>query len=308
MMKIIIDTDPGIDDAVALAVAFFRKDLDISLITTVAGNVSLAKTTKNALSLLEFFHRDIPVAAGACRPLLREPINCSDVHGDTGMDGYEFGPVRTEPVPVHAVEAMKNILLESEEPVTLVTIAPLTNLALLFSLYPDCKKKISRIVAMGGSASRGNTTPAAEFNILADPESAKIVFNSKVPIVMCGLDVTRKAVLLKEDVERIAGMGSTGEMLVSLFKNYRSGGMNAGLKMHDVCAIACLTTPELFQIEDTFIDVETIGTYTAGYTVVDLDHKLNKPFNAKFCTDIKVPQFRNWLIENLAHTAKLTDQ
>lgn len=172
-------------------------------------------------------------------------------------------------------------------------------MALMLTVFPQCKENIERIVLMGGSASRGDHTPNAEFNIFADPEAAEIVFESGLPIVMCGLDVTSQATLTKENVEEIREMNKNGEMLYSLFQHYRGGSLKTGLKMHDMCAIAYLIKPELFQTQDSFVDIETQGVYTSGTTVVDLRGRLNKPSNATVCLEIDVPSFRIWVLEQL---------
>lgn len=300
MHKIIIDTDPGIDDAVALAVALYQKELNVQLITTVSGNVSLDKTTRNALKLLEFFDKtNIPVAAGATVPLVKEPEYADDIHGDSGLDGYTFPDISTKPIPLHAVNAMKQVLDESDEAVSLIPIGPLTNIALLFSMYPECKKKIERIILMGGSSFRGNTTPYGEFNIYVDPEAADIVFRSNLPIVMCGCDIGDKAVVTLDMFHQMKNINKISKMLSDLFESYRGGSLKEGLKMYDLCAIAFLLKPEMFKTTETFVGVELNGTYTKGSTNVDLLHRLGKPSNATVLTDINVPMFQEWFIEQL---------
>ena len=266
---IIIDTDPGIDDALAIAIALFSEELDVKLITTVAGNVSLEKVTNNALRLLAFFEKDVPVAAGAEHPLICELVDASNVHGASGMEGFDFPEPKKELLcKENAVNAMYHTIMESSEPITLVPIAPLTNIALLFSVYPEVKEKIQEIVLMGGSASRGNKGVMSEFNIATDPEAAKIVFDSGVPIVMAGLDVGWKALVMPEDTEKLLGLGEVGKMAHCLFKKYRGGSFTTGLKMYDSCAVAYLLCPELFTVEKTYVDVELAGTMSAGCTLV----------------------------------------
>ncbi|MBH5320484.1 ribonucleoside hydrolase RihC [Paenibacillus sp. GSMTC-2017] len=297
---VIIDTDPGIDDAVALAIALYSEELEVRLITTVAGNVGLEKVTKNALRLLQFFGKDIPVALGAARPLIKAPIDASDIHGSTGMDGFEFEePTKDLVLKEHAVNAMRRVLMESVEPITLVPIGPLTNIALLLNMYPEVKDKIAEIVLMGGSTGRGNMGVMAEFNIFADPEAAKIVFQSELPVVMLPLDVGLKALVYPEDSEKLKGMNETGRMIYQLFQKYRGGSMKTGLKMYDSTAIAYLLKPEMFQVADTFVDVELSGTLTTGCTVVDLKGYLGKPSNAKVCIDIDADMFKQWFMESL---------
>lgn len=295
---IIIDTDPGIDDAIAIAIALFSEELDVKLITTVAGNVGLDKVTYNALRLLKYFDReDVPVAMGADSPLIREYEDASSVHGKSGMEGFDFEEPTTKAIKEHAVNAMRRVIMESDEPVTLVPIAPLTNIALLFKMYPEVKQNIKEIVLMGGSASRGNKGVMSEYNIGVDPEAAHMVFHSGVKLTMVGLDVGLKALVLPEDSERIKDMNKTGKMAYCLFKKYRGGSFQTGLKMYDSTAIAYLLKPELFDTVETYLDVELAGSMTAGCTLVDLKGYLGKENNADVCLDIDGDAFRSWFVE-----------
>jgi len=297
---IIIDTDPGIDDAVAIAIALYSEELDVKLITTIAGNVGIDKVTNNALKLLKYFKKQVPVAIGASTPLIRVLEDASDVHGASGMEGFDFEePTNDLVLDENAVNAMYRVIKESDTPVTIVPIGPLTNIALLLKVYPEAKHNIQEIVLMGGSVTRGNKGVMSEFNIHVDPEAAKIVFDSGLPIVMAGLDVGLKALVLPEDSAKLETMNDTGRMLHSLFKRYRGGSMKTGLKMYDSCAIAYLLKPDLFETVDTFVDVELNGSLTAGTTVVDLKGYLNKPHNAKVCIDVDQDRFRVWLLDSL---------
>ncbi|QVK18395.1 ribonucleoside hydrolase RihC [Mycoplasmatota bacterium] len=297
---IIIDTDPGIDDAVAIAIALFSDELDVKLITTVAGNVSLDKVTSNALKLLKFWNKKIPVAKGANEPLIRPLEDASSVHGNSGMDGYEFETGDSSLLlKDNAVEAMYKTIMSSEEKITIMPIGPLTNIALLLKVYPQVKEKIEEIVLMGGSVTRGNKGVMSEFNIAIDPEAAKIVFSSGVPIVMAGLDVGWKALVYPEDSAKIKTFNRTGEMIYSLFQHYRGRGLRNGLKMYDSCAVAYLLKPEMFEVVNTFVDVELNGSLTTGTTVVDLKGYLKQPNNAKVCVDIDQEIFKNWLLNAL---------
>ncbi|MBB1198850.1 ribonucleoside hydrolase RihC [Enterobacteriaceae bacterium 89] len=299
-LPFILDTDPGIDDAAAIAAALFAPELDLQLITTVAGNVSVEKTTRNALQLLHFWQADIPVAQGAATPLLRPLRDAAYVHGESGMEGYDFVDHQRQPLEKPAFMAIRDRLMAAPEPMTLVAIGPLTNIALLLTYYPECKFNIRRLVIMGGSAGRGNFTPNAEFNIAIDPEAAARVFQSGLEIVMCGLDVTNQALLTPEYLEQLPALNRTGKMLHSLFSHYRSGSMGSGLRMHDLCAIAWLVRPELFTLKSCFVAVETQGTYTAGTTVVDIENRLGQPANAQVALDLDVDGFRNWVAEVFA--------
>lgn len=295
--KVIIDTDPGIDDAVALAIALFSEELDVQLITTVAGNVSVDKVTKNMLKLLTFFGKKVPVAKGAVQPLLRVGVDASDIHGKTGMEGYDFPEPQNELLlPEHAVIEMAKVLRTSSEKITICGIGPLTNIALLLRMYPELKSNIDEIVIMGGSINGGNMGPASEFNIAVDPEAAKIVFESGIPLTMAGLDVGLKALVYPEDSEKIKEMNPVGDMMYHLFKKYRGGSFGTGLKMYDSCAIAYLLKPEMFQLTDTYVAIETEGRYTAGETVVDFKGYLGQPANCKVCVDIDETIFKEWFL------------
>ena len=294
---IIIDTDPGIYDAVAIAAAVFCESLDVKLISTVSGNVSIEHTTKNAQKLVEFFGKDIPVAKGSSKPLIKQLEDASHIHGETGMAGYEFPEPTKELHEKNSIEAMREVILNSEEKITIVPIGPLTNIALLLSTYPEVKGNIEEIVIMGGSSGRGNHTPAAEFNIYADPEAAKIVFAQGVKIVVCPLDVTSIATLDLETINKLRDMNKVGEMFYSLFNHYRGGSVSkGGLKMHDLTTIAYLDNPELFEKVETFVDVETAPGYTEGFMIVDFRGVYKKESNATFCTAINVEGFRKWML------------
>lgn len=300
MRKIIIDTDPGIDDAAAIAIAMFSHELDVQLVTTVAGNVSLDKTTYNALRLMSLWNSPVPVAAGASRPLVGPVYDAAEAHGESGMDGFDFDRVTVEPLKLHAVEAMRRVLERSEEKITLVPIGPLTNIALLLAQYPEVREKIDEIVLMGGAFLRGNITPMAEFNIFADPEAADMVFRSGLPIVMCGLELANMARITGEMVGAIRHNNPTAEMVYRLFEHYRGGDMETGMKMFDSTAVAYLLAPELYTTEDCYVGIETASPLTRGMTVCDLEHFWDKEPNVKVCTAIDPEGFRKLFISALA--------
>ena len=298
--QVIIDTDPGIDDAVALAIALYSDEVDVKLITTVAGNVGLDYVTQNTLKLLSFFDKKIPVAKGLDAPLIREIINASDIHGETGMEGYDFEePSDQLLLKEHAVNAMRETILTNEEPITIIGIGPLTNIAMLLKMYPETKTSIKEIIFMGGSLTRGNSGIMSEYNIEFDPEAAKIVFDSGVPIVMVGLDLGLKALILLEDSKKIKEMNKVGDMFYHLFNRYRGGSMQTGLTMYDSTAIAYLLRPDLFDVVDSFMDVELTGKYTTGATIVDLQGILKKESNAKICVDINQEEFKKWFLTSI---------
>ncbi|AUD04724.1 nucleoside hydrolase [Spirosoma pollinicola] len=292
-VPLIIDCDPGHDDAVMLLLAFGSNLFDIKAITTSAGNQTQEKTLKNARKILELIGTDVPVYKGCDKPLFRELIIADYVHGEMGMDG----PILPEPNVYHeslsAIEAMARILTESPEKITIVPTGPLTNIATFLLAYPHLKSKIERISLMGGGAFRGNMTPTAEFNIYVDPEAAAVVFKSGVPITMCGLDVTHKALVFQEDIERFRAIGNRSGKVVaelmdffSIYYRRERPELNGGAALHDPCSIAWLIDPSMFTSKPCFVDVEVNGTLTTGTTVVDFFDVLKKTPNVDFVYDI----------------------
>ncbi|MDT3983481.1 ribonucleoside hydrolase RihC, partial [Staphylococcus ureilyticus] len=267
---IIIDTDPGIDDAAAISFALNHPEFDLKMISTVNGNVGIEKTTANALKIKRFFNSDVPVHRGASQPLLSAIVDASEVHGESGMEGYTFPEINESDLDsTHAVEAMRDVLLKSETPITLIPIGPLTNIALLLMTYPEVKAYIKEIVLMGGSASRGNVTPLAEFNIYCDPEAAQIVFNSGLPITMIGLDVARSSSLTHETINELKSINETGKMLHQLFKHYRGDDFEKGINVYDAYTLLYLLHPEHFVVREADVQIETDGKLTKGASVVD---------------------------------------
>lgn len=261
-MRIIIDCDPGHDDAVALLMAFAH-DLDVRAITTVCGNNVLDKMTRNAHIVAAVAKKDITIAAGAEAPLINAPYISSEFHGESGMDGPSILPDIT-PVknPRSAVEVLKEEIERGGEKLTIVAIGPLTNIALLLKTYPQLKSGIERIVLMGGGMQHGNVNEYAEFNIFVDPEAAQIVFASGLPIVMCGLDVTEQAIIYADEFEYLRSRGTVGRFFCELMDFYGSKSAlfgATGCMLHDPCAVAYLIQPALFRGTQMGIEVELAG-------------------------------------------------
>ncbi|QDK83198.1 pyrimidine-specific ribonucleoside hydrolase RihA [Spirosoma sp. KCTC 42546] len=303
-VPILIDCDPGHDDAVMLMLAIGSDFFDIKAITTSAGNQTQQKTLTNALKLKELLGSDIPIYKGCDKPLFRELIIADYVHGEMGMDGPILPDPKLKPESLSAIEAMASILAESEEPITLVPTGPLTNIATFLLAYPHLKPKIERISLMGGGGFRGNMTPTAEFNIYVDPEAASIVFNSGVPITMCGLDVTHKALVFQEDIERFRSIGNQSGKVVaelmdffSIFYRRERPELEGGAALHDPCAIAWLIDPTMFTSKSCFVDVEVAGKLTLGTTVVDFFDVLKKTPNTEFVYDIDREKYINLIYE-----------
>lgn len=302
--SVVLSTDPGIDDAVAIALALFSEELDVKLICPIFGNVSLEHTKANTEKLLTLYHKTPKVVSGSARPLLRDAINASDIHGETGMDGYEF-PAATifADSSRTAVEAMHEVVSQ-EEQTTLVGIGPLTDIALFLHLYPQDLTKIDRIVVMGGSLGRGNYGVLSEFNFAADPEAAKMVFNSGIPIQVAPLEVGNQAKIMPEVTDRIRSFGEIGEMIYQLFTKYRSGSFEVGLNMYDALAIALIVKPEMFEIVSTRVEIETATSLTYGASLVDFENYLDLPANAEVAVSVDPVQFEEWFVESLAQTAE----
>ncbi|WP_137625462.1 ribonucleoside hydrolase RihC [Lactiplantibacillus pingfangensis] len=297
--KIIMDTDPGIDDAAAITIALNHPDFDLELITTVAGNVTVDKTTLNALKLTRFFNSTVPVAGGAPQPLIKPFEDAVRVHGVSGMPGYDFPTDLAKPLPETAVEALRDHIMAAEEPITLVPTGAYTNIALLFKTYPEVKAHIKEIIAMGGTLGKGNMTSAAEFNVFTDPHAAEIMYQAGVPITMVGLDVTMKALLTPATMQKLPTLGRTGTMLHALFNHYGDGD-KTGIPMHDVNTLFYLLHPEAFTTQKMWIDVQTDGPAN-GETVGDIRGAYHDgKTNATVCVDIDARAFNAWFLDTVA--------
>jgi inosine-uridine nucleoside N-ribohydrolase len=278
--------DPGHDDAVAIMLACGAPGLDLLAVTTVAGNVPLQKTTNNALRVLSLIGRtDVPVAAGAAAPLARPLHTAENIHGESGLAGPEIPDPSFEPDERGAVEVIADTVRGSPEPVTLVPVGPLTNVALFFREYPELKGRIAHVSLMGGSIGLGNTTPAAEFNVYVDPEAAREVFDSGLPITMSGLDVTHRADAGPAERERLRSLGRVGAFVAELLEYFagtyeRLYGFDAP-PLHDAVAVAAVLEPALLQTRPMRVDVECESELTRGETVCDFYGVTGKSPNAE---------------------------
>ncbi len=304
-VPLLLDCDPGHDDAIALLLALASPEVDLLGVTTVAGNQTLAKTTGNALRVLEFVDRaDVPVAAGADRPLVREPSVAAHVHGESGLEGPDLPEPVGRPVDVHAVDFLARRILEHERPVTLVATGPLTNVALLLARYPEVEDRLERVVAMGGSIAEGNITPAAEFNIWADPEAAQRVFASRLETTMVGLDVTHRALMRREHAERLRATGRTGRMVAELFDFFhgyhvRTYGLD-GSPIHDALALAHAFRDDLVETAHRHVAVECGSELCRGRTVVDLWRRSGHDPNVHVGVRVDGARFIELLVERLS--------
>jgi pyrimidine-specific ribonucleoside hydrolase len=296
-IPIVIDCDPGHDDAIAILLALASPEVELRAVTTVAGNQTLDKTTRNALKVLELAGRsDIPVAAGAAAPLRRALRTAPNVHGESGLDGPSLPEPAARPVEGHAVDLLADVL---EPGVVLVPTAPLTNVALLLE-----RRRPERIVWMGGAIAEGNVTPAAEFNAFVDPEAAAAVFASGVPLTMIGLDVTHQALFTRGHADRLRRAGRVGRVVAELsdffqlFHEQRYG--MKGSPIHDAMAVATVIDPTLVGTLPCNVEVETSSLHCDGRTVVDRWHVTGKPANAHVGIDVDADRFLDLLVERIA--------
>jgi inosine-uridine nucleoside N-ribohydrolase len=298
--RILLDCDPGHDDAIALLLALASPELELLGVTTVAGNQTLDKTTANALRLLEFVGRtDIPVAAGADRPLVREQYVASYVHGETGMDGPDLPAAHGTPLERHAVDFLADQIRDADGAVTLVPTGPLTNVALLLALHPDARPE--RIVLMGGAIAEGNVTPAAEFNIWADPEAAARVFGSGIDTTMVGLDVTHKALFTPAHAGRLTGrVGRVVAELLEFYGHFHKEVYDFdGSPIHDAVAVAHVIRDDLVRTEHLNTEIDVESELCRGRTVVDVWRRSGREPNSHVGVDIDADGFLELLVERL---------
>jgi inosine-uridine nucleoside N-ribohydrolase len=299
--SIIVDCDPGHDDAIALLLALASEEVRLLGVTTVAGNQTLARTTANAIRILDHVGRgDVPVAAGASRPLVREPRVSADVHGPSGIDGADLPAPSRGPEPAHAIDWIASTLSSSPAPVTLVAVGPLTNVAMFLARYPELEALLERIVLMGGAIGEGNVTPAAEFNIWADPEAAHRVFSSGVDLTMVGLDVTHKALIDSAHVESLASAGKAGRLVADLSRFSLAVHADRygwkGTPVHDAVALAHVIDGSLLETAHRGVRVDTGGELSRGRTNVDLWHAMGWKPSCHVATDIDAARFVDLLV------------
>ena len=272
--NIIIDCDPGHDDVMAILLALANQDkLNILGVTTVAGNQTLEKVTYNLRRLYTYLGMSTPAASGAARPITRKLVLGDAVHGESGLDGFEFPVPTFELDSTNAVTFLYEKIMKAEGKVTLVPVGPLTNIGLLFATFPEVKEKIDEISIMGGSIYAGNHTPHAEFNIYVDPEAAKIVFDSGIPVVMSGLEVTHEAAINDDEINELRAMdGKVSKMCGDLLHFYTRYHHNEGYTsypLHDVCSVMYLLNPEIFEYKDLQVEIDTTDGAHRGRTAAD---------------------------------------
>ena len=299
-IPIVLDCDPGLDDAIAIMLALGSPELDVLAITTVAGNAPLEHTTANAIRVLDHIDRaDVLVAAGADRPLIREPHAERHVHGATGLGDLALPPPSRPPEPVHAIDLIADLATSSPQPVTLVAVGPLTNVALFAARHPHAAAVLERVVVMGGSIGLGNTTPAAEFNIWADPEAAQRALTSGLDVTMVGLDVTQRALFTPEENDSLRERGRAGRLTAELVDFYqRANPGRRGVPIHDAVAVAQAVRPDILELADCHVEVDC-GAASRGRTLVDLRRVTGREPNAHVAVEID-PSFTGFMADRIA--------
>ena len=312
--KILLDCDPGHDDAVAMMLAWGNPSIELLGVTTVGGNQTLDKVTRNALSVATVVGmHDVPIAAGCRLPLVRPVEIAPDVHGDSGLDGVELPEPAVQLDPRHGVDLIIETIMSNEPgTVTLVPTGPLTNIAMAARKEPRIVERVQEVVLMGGGYHVGNWSPVAEFNIKVDPEAAHIVFNGKWPIVMVGLDLTHQALATDEVAERIAAVpGSVSQFTLGLFTFFRKAYQDAqGFEfppVHDPCTLAYLIDPTIVETVKVPVDVELNGSLTTGMTVADFRAPAPEDCHTKVATRLDAPRFWGLVVDAIDRIQKVVD-
>lgn len=302
--KIILDCDPGHDDAVAIILAGKNPKIDLLGITIVSGNQTLDKTVRNALNVTQHLGIDVPVYGGCSEPMVRKKVVAGDIHGESGLDGPVFPPLERKAEPEHAVNFIIKTLMESEGDITVVTTGPMTNLAMAMRMEPNIVPKIKQIVLMGGAIANGNVSPAAEFNIMADAEAAYICFTSGRPMTMVGLDVTRKVLCYPEIVERMGRIGNrASKLFVDLMGHFCKTQKEVfgweGGPLHDPVTLAYLIDPSVLKVKPMNVRIDIRSTESYGRTNCDPFDYLHLPHTADVAMDIDVERFWDIIEENI---------
>ena len=304
-MNVILDCDPGHDDAIAILLLGSKPYFNVLGVTTVSGNQTIEKTTLNALNVIDFLGLDFKVYEGSSDPIKRERVNCGEIHGESGLDGFTFPKHNKKKEDKDAVSFIVDAINSSKEKVVMITTGPMTNLGKAFLRDPNIKNNIEKIVLMGGSIGAGNVTPAAEFNINCDAEAADICFKSGVPIYMVGLDVTRQVLVLPEVIERMRKIGNkTSDMFVKLMETFNYNQKKVfnldGGPLHDPVTVASLINPDLVHFEYVNTEIDTASSSSYGRTNCDLPGYLKKEKNSYVATKINVPLFWDIIEEAIA--------
>jgi len=294
--SVILDVDTGIDDAVAIAMATYSNKLNVKLITTICGNLSVNEVTKNTLNFLQAINRtNIPVAIGANKPLEREKDNSIQAHGKRGLGKFKFPPCELKPIKQEAVEKMYEVITKSKEKIVIISLGPLTNIARLLIEHPDAKDNIDYILISGGLLHDSKKNPYLGFNVMQDPEAAKYVMKSGEKIIICPSNHGHTAFLNLDEIEEIRKTNKTGEMLEFIFRSYKDRHIKVGAATHDPCAIVYVAHPEYFKTEDMYVHIRFIEKLGTGVIDFDTTHTPNM----QVATEINVKKFKKFFFNTL---------
>lgn len=309
--RIIIDTDPGVDDALTFLLALASPEIQLEALTTTQGNVTLEKATRNALAVLELARAGhIPVAKGSALPLVQPLRASADVHGESGLGNAKLPEPQTKPVPIHAVDYLIERVLKEPGKLSIFPIGPLTNIAMAIRKEPAFAKAVKELVIMGGAIlESGNMTPLAEFNIYVDPHAAHIVFHSGIPITLIPLDVTHKCLLKSEHIDRLMRIDSPlSRFIRDAFEVYLSFSMERGfdgIALHDPLTLATVIAPELLALKEYYVDVDISGGVSMGKTFADIYGSLLRPANMKVAMNVRGEDFIELFLQRM-ETLSLT--
>lgn len=295
--KLILDCDPGHDDAIAIALCGLSPEFELLGISVVAGNQTLMKTGNNALNVVEYLNLSVPVSLGMDRPLIKEQVVCEAIHGESGLDGMDFSPHQKKFVEKHAVLWLIDTLKQNEH-VTILVTGPMSNIAMALRLEPSIQDHIDEIIFMGGSIGYGNVSPAAEFNIFTDPEAAYIVLHSGIPLKMVGLDVTRKVLVYPSIISRMERlMTKASHMFVLLMKVFNENQKKVfgleGAPLHDPATVVALLDPNVITFQKMYMDIDISHGPSYGRTNCDITGYLKMPANIEVAIDINVDAYWN---------------
>ena len=294
--SVILDVDTGIDDAVAIALATYSSKLNVKLITTIAGNMSVSEVTKNTLNFLQAINKKkIPVAIGADKPLEREKDNSIQAHGKKGLGKYKFPKLELKPTKTPAVEKMRDVLMASKEKMVIIALGPMTNVAKLLLEYPEVKEKIDYILIGSGLLHDSKKNPYLSFNVMQDPEAARYVLKLFDRVVICPSDHGHSAFLTPEEVEKTRVTNKTGEMLEFIFRSYKDRHVKVGIATHDPCAVMYVAHPEYFETKDMYVHIRFIESKGTG--VIDFDQ--TRTPNVKVATEINIKKFKKEYFKSL---------
>ncbi|NCB48176.1 MAG: ribonucleoside hydrolase RihC [Clostridia bacterium] len=301
---VIIDCDPGIDDAMAIMNALNSSSIEVKLLSTVSGNLSIEETMKNALKLTEIFKKDIPVAEGASEPIKRQAVYANKAQGSKGMGGFTFKTPKAKPFFLKSPEAIYYFLKGNPaKNTTIMCLGPMTNIANLLTKYPDAKNMISRIVFMGGSKDeQGVKEPYREFNVAFDPEAMQIVFDSKIPLVMVPMELGHIAYFDPNEQLKIKKANALGAIFYKMFKKYNDFHVGKlGAAVHDSCAALYLSYPEIFRLEPSFLKIKYHKKDDIEYGYVKCDFNSKSQRNAEVCVDMDIEKFKKIIFGNLSN-------